>query len=91
MAEVIWLDTATARLEEIASYITQFDERAADRFQLRLKRAGDSLAIFPERGRLAARGRRELVSVRPYIITYRVLADTVFILTIRHGRQRRLR
>jgi len=31
---------------------------------------------------------RELVSVRPYIIRYRVLGDQVIILRIRHASQR---
>jgi plasmid stabilization system protein ParE len=52
----------------------------------RLTQAGASLAQFPDRGR-AARGRRELVIVRPYIIRYRVFSDRVVILAIRHGAQ----
>lgn len=53
---------------------------------MRLIDVADSLAEFAERGRDAGGdGRREMTIVRPYILRYRVTADTVFILRIRHG------
>lgn len=45
----------------------------------------DSLAEFSERGRDAGNGRREMTIVRPYILRYRVTADRVYILRIRHS------
>lgn len=51
----------------------------------RLIEAADSLAQFPERGRDAGNGRRELVTVWPYILRYRVEAERVVILRVRHG------
>jgi plasmid stabilization system protein ParE len=48
---------------------------------------GDSLQAFPERGRPVAGGLRELPTVPPYIIRYRVAGDAVLILRIRHGRE----
>lgn len=52
---------------------------------MRLRAAGDSLGGQPLRGRATRRGRRELVAVRPYIITYLVTEGVVEIIDIRHG------
>jgi plasmid stabilization system protein ParE len=53
----------------------------------RLIELADSLVQFPDRGREAGDGKREMTSVWPYIVRYRVEGDTVFILRIRHGAQ----
>jgi plasmid stabilization system protein ParE len=53
----------------------------------RLIAVADSLAEFSERGRDVGGGRREITSVWPYVIRYRVEDDTVLILRIRHGAQ----
>jgi plasmid stabilization system protein ParE len=45
----------------------------------------DSLAEFPHRGRDAGEGRREMTTVWPYILRYRVEDDRVIVLRIRHG------
>jgi toxin ParE1/3/4 len=87
MARVVWTREALSNIELIRAYIQQFDPGAAQRMARRLIEAGDSLREFPERGRLVADGRRELPTVPPYIIRYRIEADRVFILRIRHGRQ----
>jgi toxin ParE1/3/4 len=51
--------------------------------------AGDSLAAFPNRGRIVPRTTlREWTIVYPYIIRYRVAADHVRILRVRHGARR---
>lgn len=50
--------------------------------------AADSLTELPERGRPAATGRREVVSIWPYVIRYQVIGDRVVILRVRHGSQR---
>ena len=89
MAEVIWIELAITGLDRIAHYIRQFDRQAAENCERRLRQAGDSLREFPHRGRPAPQGRRELLSVWPYIIRYRVVGDTVFILDVRHMRQRK--
>jgi plasmid stabilization system protein ParE len=51
----------------------------------RLLAAANALAEHPERGRLVAGQTRELVVVWPYLIRYRIDADAVVILRIRHG------
>lgn len=52
---------------------------------LRLVAAGDSLAEFPERGAPIAKGRRQLTTVRPYLLRYRVQDGVVTIIDIRHA------
>ena len=86
LVQVVWTRRALADLEAIRSYIGLFKPLAAQRMALRLRNAGESLAHFPERGR-AKRDLRELVVVRPYIIRYRITAERVEIIAIRHGAQ----
>jgi len=48
--------------------------------------AGDSLESFPYRGRLVPGTQlREITLAYPYIIRYRIAADHVRILRVRHG------
>jgi toxin ParE1/3/4 len=89
MAEVEWSPRAVLELEAARTYIAQFSPLAAQRIAVRLKRAGESLAEFPERGRATTGARRELATVPPYIITYRVRGDVVTILQVRHASRRR--
>lgn len=85
MAEVVWAAPALAGLAEITAYIEAFSPLAAQRMAMRLRAAGDSLGDQPLRGRAIQRGRRELVTVRPYFITYLVTEGVVEIIDIRHG------
>jgi toxin ParE1/3/4 len=85
VAQVVWTDRALADLEAIRTYIGQFSPLASQRFALRLIRAGEALAEQSDRGRGLVGGRRELTVVPPYLIRYRLRADVVEILTVRHG------
>jgi plasmid stabilization system protein ParE len=89
MAKVIWDRQANDDLDGIITYIDRFDPAAADRIGSRLYKLGESLADFPERGRPVEDGTREMPGVRPYVLSYVFAADTVTILRVRHGRQRR--
>ena len=88
MVRVVWTREALTNLELIRAYIHQFDPQAAQRMASRLIDAGTSLGDFPERGRVAASATRELVTVPPYVLRYRLEAGTIYILRIRHGAQR---
>ncbi|MGH7023744.1 MAG: type II toxin-antitoxin system RelE/ParE family toxin [Caulobacteraceae bacterium] len=88
VVQVIWTRRAAADVVAIRSYIGQFNPLAAQRMALRLIAAGESLAIYPERGRPAAGGRRELATVPPYLIRYRTRGETLEIITVRHGARR---
>ena len=61
---------------------------AAQGIAVALVEAVDSLGELAERGRPTESG-RELVTVWPYVILYRVIENRVVILRVRHGRQRR--
>lgn len=82
---VVWTDDAVANVEAIFAYITTFNPAAADGIVVRLVEVADSLSIFPNRGRDVGDGRREMTTVWPYILRYRVTADEVIILRVRHG------
>ena len=89
VAEVVWTGPALASLETIRLYIGALSPLAAQRMALRLLAAGTSLAEHPERGRAIGGGRRELVTVPPYLIRYWIKGATVEILAVRHGARRR--
>ena len=85
MRDIVWTDEAIAHLEAIVAYIAAFNPAAADRLGGRLLEAGDSLAEFSDRGREALDGTREMTIAWPYVLRYRVEAEQVIILRIRHG------
>jgi len=87
LRRIVWTDEAVSNLQSIESYISAFNPASARRLANRLVQTADSPAEFADRGREAGAGRREIVSVWPYIIRYRVEADAVLILRVRHGAQ----
>lgn len=88
--KIVWTDQAMLDVERIASYIAQENPAAARRMARELLIAGDSLAVFPRRGRRGrVLGTRELAAVSPYVIIYSVGADAVDILRVWHGAQDR--
>ena len=84
MANVVWRPEAVDDIRGIARYIHQFDPVAAQDVAARLFDLGNSLALFPRRGR-PKNGIREMTSVPPYVLRYSVADETVFILSVRHG------
>ena len=85
---VEWHPLALADRDSILAYLEPLNPHAASSVLRALVLAGDSLALFPNRGRLGlATGTRELVAVWPYLIVYEVdvRADIVRILRIWHG------
>lgn len=87
MRRIRWTDEAVGNLEAIVTYVSVFNPSAAERLAERLVALADSLAEFPDRGRDAGAGRREMTVVWPYVLRYRVEGDTVLILRVRHGAQ----
>jgi toxin ParE1/3/4 len=88
MARVVWLEEAVDQLDRIVTCVSAFDPRAADRLSTRLVAGAAALTDFPNRGRPASGGKRELPTVPPYIIRYRVEGEIVLVLGIRHGARR---
>ena len=85
MREIVWTDEAIAHVEAIVAYIAAFNPAAADRLGGRLIEAANRLTEFSDRGREAPGGTREMTIVWPYVLRYRVEAERVVILRIRHG------
>lgn len=85
MREIVWTEEAVAHLEAIVTYVAAFNPPAAKRLGQRLIAVADRLAEFSERGRDAGNGLREMTTVWPYILRYRVETDRVVILRVRHG------
>jgi plasmid stabilization system protein ParE len=86
---VIWSPAALGDIARIYAYIAQFNPSAAETIARALLAAGDSLAAFPNRGRpVPGTALRDWPLVYPYIIRYRVAADHVRILRVRHGARR---
>ncbi len=85
-----WSDRALGRVRETARFIAADDPAAAVRWAEGLFDAVGRLADFPESGRLSPeledRGVRELV-YGAYRVFYRLDADAVLILTVRHSSQ----
>ncbi|CAO3445569.1 plasmid stabilization system [Azospirillum argentinense] len=88
---VVWRAAARADLVRILRYVSQENPVAARRLAQELVLAGDSLQVFPRRGRRGlVEGTRELVVVRPYVIVYDIGEDeTVSILRLWHSAQDR--
>lgn len=88
---VRWRVRALADIGRIARHIATDNPIAAARVTRELLVAGDSLAVFPRRGRPGMQdGTRELVALPPYVIVYRIVGtESVTILRVWHAAQDR--
>jgi addiction module RelE/StbE family toxin len=85
LTTVVWSKSALTHLTAIRAYIEQFNPHAAGNVAVAIIEAGNSLAIFPYRGRqVPGTENRELLTIYPYIIRYRVVGTVVRILRVRH-------
>jgi len=71
---IIWAPRAVRDLQEAQDYISERNERAAERVTTAILAAGEGLIDFPRRGRRSrVYGRRELiVQTTPYFLVYRI-------------------
>jgi plasmid stabilization system protein ParE len=72
-------------LRRIREYIADFNPPAFERVAQRIVEVSDSLGEFSDRGRAVARGIRQVTTVYPYLLRYRVTDSKVVILRVRHG------
>lgn len=89
MWPIVWRESADADLAAIVDYIAQFSPDAAERMWRRIRDAVLSLAQFPYLHQSSEHvpGLREIV-VRPaYIVLYRVTANQVEIVAVKHSKQ----
>lgn len=87
---VVWTAQAQARLTEIHTYIAKDQPLNASRFIDRVTRRGDCIGDHPQAGRIVPEYRQEdlrEVFEGAYRIIYRILADRVDVVTVRHGAQ----
>jgi len=88
---VHWTQEALARLEELHAYIAAANPGAAEDMVERLLTRTRQLHEYPHSGRaVSGYGRADLREVleRPYRIIYRLTAERIEIITIKHYRQR---
>ena len=86
MTLVVWTKSALADVRHIRRYIADFNPYAARDMADRILEAGNSLSLFPYRGRSVPNTElRETTLARPYIVRYRIDRDCVFILRVRHS------
>lgn len=80
---------ADADLEEIVSYIAQFDLDAADRMWRRIRESVIPLAQFPYLHRSSERvpGLREIFVPPAYTVLYRVTSHQVEIVAVTHNKR----
>ena len=87
---VVFSPEALADLVAIRSYIGERNPAAASRIAIALVAACDRLEHLPERGRPGlVEGAQEITALWPYVIVYRIGAETVDIIRIWHGAQDR--
>jgi plasmid stabilization system protein ParE len=90
--KVEWRPNVLADRDAIIRYLEPLNPLAAANLLRALVLAGDSLALFPQRGRPGlAVATRELVATWPYIIVYEIdpADNMVRILRLWHGAQER--
>ena len=87
--KTVWTRRALGELEDIQTYIAKDDPNAAARLIERIAALVETtLAEQPRIGRPGrVAGTRELVARPSYILVYRVNADQIDVLAVRHGAQ----
>ena len=86
---VRWTPAAADDFENIANYLFEQTPESAARLIREIYSAPNGLESFPKRGRVGKKeGTRELVLPSlPYVIVYRVISESVYILRVLHGSQ----
>jgi toxin ParE1/3/4 len=89
--KVEWSARAQQEVTDIAQHKAQFDSEAAFGWVNRIYDASYEPERFPEMGRMIPElqnpALREIIFEKQYRMMYRVTAETIEILAVRHGRQ----
>ncbi len=88
--KIIWSPLAVDRASEIAEYIAQDNPTAAENWINAIFTHVEQLKKFPESGRIVPEINNDFfreLTYGNYRIIYRIEANRVSILTIRHGKQ----
>jgi toxin ParE1/3/4 len=83
-----WTPTAARDLEQVHEYIARDNPKAAGRTVDQILSGIDALVRNPLLGRVGRLARTRELMIAPYVVSYRVKAGTVEILSIIHGSRR---
>jgi plasmid stabilization system protein ParE len=88
---IIWTARALDRLEAIRDHVARDDPQAAERLADRIVERADLLAVEPRMGHVGREPRtlEHVVTGTMYILVYEIEGETVNILSVVHGRNRR--
>jgi plasmid stabilization system protein ParE len=89
--KIVWSPLAIERVETIADYIAVDNPNAADKWVKQLFSKVERLSLFPKSGRKVAEAARSDIREIPcagHRVIYRVVGRQIWILTVRHGRQK---
>ncbi len=88
--KVRWLDEAVLDLKAVRAYVARDNPAAAAEVAQRIREAVRILAAYPAAGRAGRvpHTREVVVSGTPYILPYRIKANTVEILRVFHAAQK---
>ncbi|MEW6298497.1 MAG: type II toxin-antitoxin system RelE/ParE family toxin [Thermodesulfobacteriota bacterium] len=88
---VVWTRAAIRDLLQIRRYVEGDNPPAASRVAVQILKSVNRLAVHPQVGWIGPlSGIRELIiSKTPYVIRYRVQAETIELLRVIHSRQQR--
>lgn len=81
-----WSETAAADLENIYEFIARDRPDAALNAVEKLIEVVERLETFPQMGRAAELGTREIVT-SPFLIIYRIVGEVINIEAVFHGRR----
>lgn len=87
---VTWSDEALHDIEAIASFIARDSRYYAQKVVSEIVEKGESLATFPESGRVVPEFNRPEIRecfIYSYRLIYQIQADAIHILTVFHGRR----
>ena len=86
---VRWSHTALNDLDEIYDYIDFRNPQAALRVKLSIVETGLLLGEFPELGVVVdeTNMRRRVIGGLPYILIYRIVGNTIQIVSVVHGKR----
>ena len=88
---VIWSDAAVSDIDSIADFIAKDSERYAASVVSQILEAGPLLQRFPRIGRVVPEPKneniREVQAAKNYRIIYEIRGETVFIVSVFHGRR----
>ncbi len=87
-----WLPEARGDLDRIDAFWNSIDPSLAPRAASVILKLAESLAQFPERGRISRMddATRELVGrfgAGAFILRYRILGDTIVVVQVRHSKE----